>query len=122
MNKHECNYDVHDKELLAIVKALLHWRKYLIQAEHRIRILTDHQNLVPFTTTKTLLGRQCRWSEILSQYWIKIEYRPGREGGKPDALTRREGDLRRITMRESNKERESDYQRKDISTRWKYGN
>jgi len=31
--------------------------------------------------------------EILSQYYIKIEYRPGREGGKPDALTRREGDL-----------------------------
>ena len=32
-------------------------------------------------------------SEILSEYWIKIEYRPGRQGGKPDALTRREGDL-----------------------------
>ena len=31
--------------------------------------------------------------EILSQYDIKIEYRPGKEGGKPDALTRREGDL-----------------------------
>ena len=31
--------------------------------------------------------------EILSQYNIKIEYRPGKEGGKPDALTRREGDL-----------------------------
>ena len=71
----------------------IHWRQYLIQAEHRIRILTDYQNLIPFTTTKTLVGRQCRWSEILSEYWIKIEYRPGREGGKPDALTRREGDL-----------------------------
>jgi len=31
--------------------------------------------------------------EILSQYYIKIEYRPGKEGGKPDALTTREGDL-----------------------------
>jgi len=29
----------------------------------------------------------------LSQYNFKIEYRPGKEGGKPDALTRREGDL-----------------------------
>jgi len=29
----------------------------------------------------------------LSQYNLKIEYRPGKEGGKPDALTRREGDL-----------------------------
>jgi len=29
----------------------------------------------------------------LSQYNFKIEYRPGKEGGKPNALTRREGDL-----------------------------
>jgi len=29
----------------------------------------------------------------LSQYNFKIEYRPGKKGGKPDALTRREGDL-----------------------------
>jgi len=29
----------------------------------------------------------------LSQYNFKIEYRPGKEGGKPDALTRREGDV-----------------------------
>jgi len=31
--------------------------------------------------------------EELSQYNFKIEYGPGMEGGKPDALTRREGDL-----------------------------
>jgi len=29
----------------------------------------------------------------LSQYNFKIEYRPGKEGGTPDALTRREADL-----------------------------
>jgi len=29
----------------------------------------------------------------LSQYNFIIEYRPGKEGGKPDALTRRDGDL-----------------------------
>jgi len=46
-------------------------------------------------TTKKLVGRQIRWMEILSQYYIKIEYRPGRDGGKPDALTRREGDLQK---------------------------
>jgi len=31
--------------------------------------------------------------ELLSSYDIKIEYRPVKEGGKPDPLTRREGDL-----------------------------
>ena len=105
MTKAECNYEVHDKELLAIVKALEDWRRYVSNTGHRITILTDHQNLVPFMTTKKLVGRQIRWMEILSQYDIKIEYRPGKEGGKPDALTRREGDLpknndERINQRE----------------------
>jgi len=44
-------------------------------------------------TTKELRERQARWMQELSQYNIKIQYRPGKEGGKPDALTRREGDL-----------------------------
>jgi len=44
-------------------------------------------------TTKDLSGRHVRWELIRSQYNFKIEYRPGREGGKPDALTRREADL-----------------------------
>ena len=61
-------------------------------------ILTDHQNLVPFMTTKKLVRRQIRWMEILSQYCIKIEYRPGKEGGKPEALTRREGDCNDPTI------------------------
>jgi len=44
-------------------------------------------------TTKKLNERQARCMQELSQYNFKIEYRPGKEGGKPDALTRREGDL-----------------------------
>ena len=93
MTKTEVNYDVHDKESLEIVQALVDWRRYVSNSEHCIRILTDHQNLIPFTTTKRLIGRQICWSEELSQYNIKIQYRPGKEGGKLDALTRREGDL-----------------------------
>ena len=89
MKPAECNYDVHDKELLAIVQALKEWRRYVAGSQHKIRILTDHKNLVPFMTTKELNKRQIRWSETLSQYDIKLEYRPGKEGGKPDALTRR---------------------------------
>jgi transposase InsO family protein len=93
MTKAECNYDVHDKELLAVVQALKEWRRYAKGSKHRIRILTDHKNLVPFMTTKVLNGRQIRWSQELAQFNFKIEYRPGKQGGKPDALTRREGDI-----------------------------
>jgi len=44
-------------------------------------------------TTKELNERQARWMQELSHYNFKIEYRPGKEGGKPDALMSREGDL-----------------------------
>jgi len=44
-------------------------------------------------TTKLLNLRQTRWAEFLSRFNFKIQYRPGKAGGKPDALTRRSGDL-----------------------------
>ena len=44
---------------------------------------------------KELSERQARWKILLSQYSFRIEYRPGKEGGKQDALTRRAGDLPR---------------------------
>ena len=44
-------------------------------------------------TTKELSERQERWQEFLSQFNFRIIYRPGKEGRKPDALTRRPGDI-----------------------------
>ena len=37
---------------------------------------------------KKLNERQVRWKQFLSQFDFKIEYEPGKERGKPDALTR----------------------------------
>jgi len=54
----ECHYDVHDKEMLAIVHALKEWRLYLKGSGQHCRVLTDHQNLIRFTTTKELTGRE----------------------------------------------------------------
>ena len=93
MSKAQCNYDIHDKKPLAIMQAWREWRQYCGGAKHTVRILTDHKNLVPFTTTKELNGRQIRWKEELANFDINIEYRPRLEGGKPDALTRRLGDM-----------------------------
>ena len=50
MSKSECNYDVHDKELLAIILALEDWRRYIKGSRQQTKILTDHKNLVPFMT------------------------------------------------------------------------
>jgi hypothetical protein len=89
----ECNYEIYDKELMAIVRAFEEWRPELQSVINPIRVLSDHKNLEYFTTTKLLNRRQARWSQFLLQFNFKIVYRPGTAGGKPDALTRRSGDL-----------------------------
>jgi len=48
----ERNYDIHDKELLAIVVAFMEWRHYLEGTEKPVTVYTDHQNLQYFLTTK----------------------------------------------------------------------
>ena len=88
MSKSECNYDVHDKELLAIKLALEDWRRYVKGSRQRANILTDHENLVPRMTKKRLNEREVPWKQFLSKFDFKIEYRPGKEWGKPDATTR----------------------------------
>lgn len=88
MTPAEQNYDIHDKELLAIVAALQHWRVYA-EGAPSLTILTDHKNLLTFTTTKVLNRRQVRWSELLGQYKFKIQYTPGKDNGRADALSRR---------------------------------
>ena len=84
----ELNYEIYDKEMLAIVKAFKEWRAYLEGAQHQIKVYTDHRNLEFFTTTKSLNRRQARWSELLSSYDFVIIYHPGPKNGKPDALSR----------------------------------
>jgi hypothetical protein len=44
-------------------------------------------------TTKQLSRRQAWWSEFLSRFNFVIKYRPGKQGMKPDSLTRRSQDL-----------------------------
>jgi len=84
----EENYDVHDKELMAIVVAMEHWRIYAESCSD-LTVFSDHKNLVTFTTTKTLNRRQVRWAETLGQYKFKIVYTPGKDNGRADALSRR---------------------------------
>jgi len=85
----EINYEIHDKELLAIVDAFKHWRRYCEGATHQIQVFSDHQNLEYFTTTKVLNRRQARWAQELAGIDFRIYYRPGAQNGKPDALSRR---------------------------------
>jgi len=101
----ECNYNVHDKDLLSILQALKASRRYLQGSGQHSKVLPDHNNLTRFTTTKELTNRQIRSREVLSGFDFKTEFRSGKKGGKADALTRRQADMpqegdERLTQKE----------------------
>ncbi|XP_024654489.2 uncharacterized protein LOC106675134 [Maylandia zebra] len=84
----ERNYDVGDRELLAVKLALEEWRHYLEGAEHPFIVWTDHKNLTYIRAAKRLNSRQARWSMFFSRFNFSISYRPGSRNVKPDALSR----------------------------------
>jgi len=83
----EQNYEIHDKEMLAIIHVLEEWRHFLKGAQHPVEIWTDHKNLEYFMTAKKLNRRQAHWSLYLARFDFKLVYRPGRSMGKPNALS-----------------------------------
>jgi len=52
LNDAERNYEIHDKELLAILEAFREWKHYLLEADDPVTVYTDHQNVQHFLTTK----------------------------------------------------------------------
>ncbi|KAL0147880.1 hypothetical protein M9458_056801, partial [Cirrhinus mrigala] len=84
----ERNYDVGDRELLALKAALEEWRHWLEGAKEPFLVLTDHRNLEYIRSAKRLNSRQARWSLFFARFEFKITYRPGSKNGKADALSR----------------------------------
>ena len=85
----EINYEIYDKEMLAIVDSFTHWRHYLEDAKHKTLVLTDHKNLEYFLDAKKLNRRQARYAIKLSNYNFVIQYRSATKNQRADALSRR---------------------------------
>lgn len=85
----ESNYDTHDKELLAIIRALQNWRIHLEGTEEPVMIYSAHKNLEYWQKAQNFNRRHSRWHSILASYNFRIYYRPGKQSDKPDALSRR---------------------------------
>uniref|UniRef100_A0A3B3HCI3 Gypsy retrotransposon integrase-like protein 1 n=1 Tax=Oryzias latipes TaxID=8090 RepID=A0A3B3HCI3_ORYLA len=84
----ERNYDVGNRELLAIKLALEEWRHWLEGAEHPFLVWTDHKNLEYLSAAKRLNPRQARWALFFSLFNFTVSFRPGSRNQKPDALPR----------------------------------
>jgi hypothetical protein len=83
----EWNYDIHDKEMLAIIRAPEEWQHFLEGARLKFEVWTDHKTLEYFCTAQKLNWQQAQWSLYLSQFDFSLHHKPGRSMGKPDALS-----------------------------------
>ena len=84
----EFNYDVYNKEMLAVVYCLKKWRYFLQGAIHKTIVYSDHQNLTYFQTAVALNRRQARWAEDLVSFDFDLYYRKGSANQKADVLSR----------------------------------
>ena len=83
----ERNYDIYERELLAIMKALAHWRPYLGWTKIPFVIRTDHANLQYWKSPRNLNRRTARWHADLQEYNFQLEYIPGKTNTVADTLS-----------------------------------
>ncbi|KAI2655942.1 Transposon Tf2-8 polyprotein [Labeo rohita] len=84
----EQNYDIGNRELLAIKLALEKWCHWLEGAAYPFTIITDHKNLQYIREARRLNPRQARWALFLTRFNFSITYRPGSKNIPADALSR----------------------------------
>ena len=89
LNETERNYEIHDKEMLVIIRGLESWRYLLEGAQFKFEIWTDHKNLEYFMKTQKLNCRQARWALYLSRFNLTLKHVLGTRMGKADGLSRR---------------------------------
>ena len=87
MNEAERNYQIWDREMLAIIEALKDWRQFLERLPQPFEIITDHRNLEFWRTAQHLTRRQARWSLLLADYDFVLIYKPDIANGTADSLT-----------------------------------
>ncbi len=84
----ERNYDIGNRELLAVKLALEEWRHWLEGSELPFVVWTDHKNLEYIRSAKRLNSRQARWALFFNRFNFTLSYRPGSKNTKADALSR----------------------------------
>jgi hypothetical protein len=89
MNDVQRNYDVYNRELLALVETFRHWRHYLHSAAHKVKVHMDHANLLYWKNPGDHNRRVARWHAELMDYNFELVHISGKKNGCADALSRR---------------------------------
>ena len=83
------NYEIHNKEMLVVVRCLEVWRHFLEETTIKFEIWTDHKNLKYFMKAQKLNRRQARWALYLSRFDFVLKHVLGSKMEKADSLSRR---------------------------------
>jgi hypothetical protein len=81
MNEAQRNYDVYNHELLGLRKMFRHWRHYLHQAAHKVKVHTDHANLLFWKNPGDHNRRVARWHAELMDYDFELVHIAGAKNG-----------------------------------------
>jgi len=84
----ERNYDIYERELLAVLKALQNWRPHLAWTPQPFTLITDHANLTFWKHPRKVNRRVARWFAELQDYWFEIKHIPGKTHTAADFLSR----------------------------------
>ena len=89
LNKTERNYEIHDKEMLAVIRGLENWRHLLEGTKFKFKVWTDHKSLEYFMKAQKLNWKQAQWALYLSRFDFILKHVLGTKMGKADRLSRR---------------------------------
>ena len=89
LNEIKRNYEIYDKEMLAIIRGLEAWRYLLEGTQFKFKIWMDHKNLEYFMKVQKLNRRQARWALYLSRFDFILKHVVGTKIEKADRLSRR---------------------------------
>lgn len=87
---------VYEKELMALVLAIQHWRHYLLGKP--FVVYTDHKSLKHFLQQRVTSPDQQCWLAKLLGYQFEVKYKLGLENKAADALSRCHGDMELAVM------------------------
>lgn len=86
LTDNELKYDTYEKEALAIVYCVKHFRPYLYG--RKFTLVTDHKPLMWFKNAQDANIRILRWRLKLAEYDYEVTYKAGKTNVNADALSR----------------------------------
>ena len=88
LNEAERNYEIHNREMLAIIQCLEEWRHLLEGAQTKFEIWSDYKNLEYFISSQKLNRRQAKWTLYLSRFDFILKHVPESSMGRANSLSR----------------------------------